>query len=471
MSSNINRNLPGNAFDAAIGANSPSISNVFATIADLPLTNSGGTQLLTGGASWSGTGMVFDLTVLTYQISGVNYTSAATSVTLSIGDPSDPRFDAIVVDEFGVVSVITGTPSSNPITPTIPGEQVLVQYILVNAGAITPNITDEWVYRESQTGDWVGSLSSTILSPTAVWASTTPAPFDGAACLLATYTAYSNSRFIQFLAPAPIDRSTYVGLSLRVYLTVDLTTLEYGPRRPWIRLRGGPSSSVLGTRYLDTHGLDPTLVGVWQQVTIPTLLYTLSPGVTDIRFVDLFLQKATDTLNPPVNIAYDNIVFQTGFGTTSPLPTIDILENGTVIGSTGNLNFINGPGTDLTIANDALNNKIDVTIEANGQLQMSYSIPNTSLILDQSYQNNLILQDVNPASIGDIIISENISVPIAIGSVFKVVQLGTGVVSILPGGLVTILSIGGANSIDSPYGVVTITKIATDSWLLEGDLV
>jgi hypothetical protein len=151
MGTKIDRNLPGYAYDAATNSlSNPSNINPYATIADLPLTTSSGTQLLTGGASWSGTGMVFDVTVLTYQINGVNYTSSATSVTLSVGDPSDPRFDAIVVDEFGVVSVITGTPSSNPITPTIPGDQVLVQYVLVNAGAITPAITDEWVYRESQ---------------------------------------------------------------------------------------------------------------------------------------------------------------------------------------------------------------------------------------------------------------------------------------------------------------------------------
>lgn len=469
MGTIINRDLPGNAYDAAIGANTPSNINPYATIADLPLTNSGGTQLLTGGASWSGTGMVFDVTVLTYQIAGVNYTSAATSVTLAVGDPNDPRFDAIVVDEFGVVSVITGTPSSNPITPTIPGEQVLVQYVLVNAGAITPAITDEWVYRESQTGDWVGSLSATAGSPTAVWASPTPSPFSGAACLLATYTAYSNSRYIQFLAPAPIDRSTYVGLSLRVYLTVDLTTLVDGPRRPWIRLRGGASSSILGTRYLDAHGLDPTLVGVWQQVTIPTLLYTLSPGVTDIRLVDLFLQKNTSTPNPPVNIAYDNIVFQTGFGTTSPLPTIDILENGTVIGSTGNLNFIDGPGTDLTIANDALNNKIDVTIEANGQLQVYNNGLNTGLVLDQSLQNNLIVQDVSTT--GDIVLPLNSTSPIAIGSVFKVTNIGSATVFITPAPGVILNSISSLNGIASPFGVVTLTKILIDSWLLEGDLV
>jgi len=470
MGTKIDRNLPGYAYDAAINSlSNPSNINPYATIADLPLTNSSGTQLLTGGASWSGTGMVFDVTVLTYQIAGVNYTSTATSVTLAVGDPSDPRFDAIVVDEFGVVSVITGTPSSNPITPTIPGEQVLVQYVLVNAGAITPAITDEWVYRESQFGDWQGSPSATGGSPTAVWASPTPSPFSGAACLLATYTAYSNVRYLRFLAPAPISRSTYVGLTLRVYLTQNLNTLPDGQRRPFVWLRGGPSFTSFGIRYLDQHGLNPTLVGVWQQVTIPTVLFTQNPGVTDIRVVDLYLFKNTTTPNTAVNIAYDDIVFQSGFGTSSALPTIDILDNGTVIGSTGKLNFIDGPGTDLTIANDALNNKIDVTIEANGQLQIYNSGPNIGQVLDQNSQNTLIVQDVSTT--GDIILPPNSTQPIAIGSVFKVTNSDTGLVNIVPGIGVSLYSLSGLTLVDSPFGVVTLTKIGIDSWLLEGDLV
>ena len=470
MGTKIDRNLPGYAYDAATNSlSNPSNINPYATIADLPLTTSSGTQLLTGGASWSGTGMVFDVTVLTYQINGVNYTSSATSVTLSVGDPSDPRFDAIVVDEFGVVSVITGTPSSNPITPTIPGDQVLVQYVLVNAGAITPAITDEWVYRESQFADWTGSLSTPAGSPTANFSSSSPAPFDGAACLLASYSAYSTSRYIRFQAPTPINRATYVGLSLRVYLLQDLS----GPsgRRPFVTLRGS-GTNLLGSRYLEAHGLNLSLVGVWQQVTIPTALFGGSLAQTTINSIQLSLLPTNGIYSgiPSVQIAYDNIVFQTGFGTASALPTIDILENGTVIGSTGNLNFINGPGTDLTIANDALNNKIDVTIEANGQLQIYNNGLNTGLVLDQSLQNNLIVQDVSTT--GDIVLPLNSTSPIAIGSVFKITNIGTTPIAISPGGGgISIVSRGGLNQIDSPYGVVTATKIATDSWLLEGDLV
>ena len=319
----------------------------------IPPAASGGTQLLTGGASWSGTGMIFDVTALTYQIDGNNYSSVATTVTLPVGDALNPRFDAIVVDEFGVVSSISGTPSANPVTPTIPGDQVLVQYILVNAGAVVPNITDQWVYRESQSGDWVGSVVGSAPAPTAIWNSPTPAPFAGTACLLASYSTYSTSRYIRLQAPAPISRSTYVGLSLRVYLPQNFATLDGGlGRRPYVQLRGGASLTSFGVRYLDQHGLNPTLVGVWQQVTIPTALFGSNTGITDIRVVDLFLVKNSSAPNAYVNIVYDNVVFQSGFGTTSALPTIDILDSGTVIGSTSKLNFIDGTNTTAIVIQD-----------------------------------------------------------------------------------------------------------------------
>jgi hypothetical protein len=469
MSININRNLPGNAYDAATSANTPSNINPYATIADLPLTTSSGTQLLTGGASWSGTGMVFDVTVLTYQINGVNYTSSATSVTLSVGDPSDPRFDAIVVDEFGVVTVIPGVPSSNPITPTIPGDQVLVQYVLVNAGAITPAITDEWVYRESQAGDWVGSIIGGAPAPTAVWNSPTPTPFAGTACLLASYSAYSTSRYIRFQAPTPINRATYVGLSLRVYLPQNFAALDGGlGRRPFIQLRGGPSFTSFGTRYLDQHGLNPTLVGVWQQVTIPTALFTANTAITDIRIIDLFLTKDATVPNTYVNIAYDNIVFQTGFGTASSIPTIDILEQFTTIGAASKLNFINTTGISVDIVDNILTNTIDVTHTNTGIVDVS-SVFGPSITLNQSYAGQVMVLDT---AVTDITLPFNGTVNITTGSVFKFMNESSSPVIILPGsGSVIINSLSGLNSVDGPYGVVTATKVNSNIWFLEGDLV
>ena len=82
--------------------------------------------LISGGASWSGTGLVYDVTTLEYYFN-VNKITAPTQVTLDASDPVNNRLDAIVVDESGVISVITGTAASSPITPPIPENQLLVQ--------------------------------------------------------------------------------------------------------------------------------------------------------------------------------------------------------------------------------------------------------------------------------------------------------------------------------------------------------
>ena len=96
MSTDYRRNLPNNAYNAAVDANSPSSVNPYATIADLGGTNDGDTLLISGGASYSGTGLTFDVSELVYKIAGVEYTTAATSVTLAAADPTFGRFDAIV---------------------------------------------------------------------------------------------------------------------------------------------------------------------------------------------------------------------------------------------------------------------------------------------------------------------------------------------------------------------------------------
>jgi hypothetical protein len=212
-------------------------------------------------------------------------------------------------------------------------------------------------------------------------------------------------------------------------------------------------------------GYSSTAVGVWQLVVIPLSAFGNSAitTVTEIRFLP------QGTVGAATPFAFDDIKFQSGYGPQTNTATIDILDNGTVIGSTSKLNFIDGPGTDLTIANDTLNNKIDVTIAANGQFQIYNNGTDTGLILDQTNQNTLIVQDVSTT--GDIGLPLNSFQPIAIGSVFKVTNIGSATVFITTAPGVILNSRGSLNGIDSPHGVVTLTKTATNVWLLEGDLV
>jgi len=468
MGTTINRNLPGYAYDAAITANTPSGINPYATIADLPQAVSSGTQLLTGGASWSGTGMNFDISNLTYLINGINYTSSLTAVTLSVGDPSDPRFDAIVVDEFGIVSVITGIPASNPLIPTVPSDQVLVQYILVSAGSVTPDITNEFVYRESQAGDWAGFVAGPAPTPIANFASTTPTPFQGVACLSASYATYTTSRYVGFTAPSPLNRSSYAAVSLRVYLPQALPGLDgvAQGRRPAMMVLSGGSS--LGFIYLDQHGLNPNLTGTWQLVTIPLGFFNASANASTITSIRLFLVEFINTTPVYVNIAYDDIKFQTGFGPQSNIATVDVLNNGTVVGATSKINFI--PSTEISVNTvvDPLTNIIDVTHINTGVVALSLLL-GPSVILNQSYAGRVILLNI---TVTDVTIPFNLTTVIAIGSVFKVINESSSPIPILPeNGSVLIYSLSSLGSVDGPYGVVTATKITPYAWLLEGDLV
>jgi hypothetical protein len=64
----------------------------------------------------------------------------------------------------------------------------------------------------------------------------------------------------------------------------------------------------------------------------------------------------------------------------------------------------------------------------------------------------------------------NSSVAFAVGTQIAVAQLGAGQVTVAPGSGVTISSRGAALKIAGQYGMATLVKTATDTWLLSGDV-
>lgn len=368
MGTRYERNLPNNAYQAATNANSPSNINPFATIDDLSNGNDGDTILISGGASYSGTGLDFDVTVLVYKIAGVEYTTAATTVTLPAADPTNPRFDAIVASidasDNPIVEIVQGTPAAQPATPALEADQVLVQYVLLNAGATTPNITTEFVYRDDGVSDWIGS-SFGGFGTTANFVSGTPSPVQGSACTLSTFGRYGLLRGTRFTAPTPINRADYSTITFQVYLVDDL------------------AANDITIFYLSAYSADPTttgvylgviplqnyinfsLVGQWQQITVPTALWTQNLGTaTEIGFINFTIYKTQDpassVISPTLQVAFDDIKFQTGFPSNPDPVTIDILENSTFVGSTSKLGFRNSTTATSEVVEDVANNRIDV---------------------------------------------------------------------------------------------------------------
>jgi hypothetical protein len=321
----------------------------------IPGLNTGGTQLLSGGASWSGTGMLFNVSFLTYTIDGDYYSSVPQNVTLTVGDPSNPRFDAIVVDDTGVVSVITGTPAANPLVPSVSGTQVLVQYVLVGAGQVTPSITNEFVYREGSSPDWTPvAIPGAAPSLTANFSSLTPVPFQGTQCTLVNAPSYTTSKLIQYTKPSgSIVRSSFPFLAFRAQLLAGSEN-----RNILVRLYNG--TTLIGTAWSSNYGLSISTTGVWQLVVIPLTVFG-NAGITTVTRVQFLF---SGTVVGTTQIALDDIKFQSGYGPQSSAATFDIAQNGTVIGDTSRLNFINGTNTTVTVTDDIPNNKIDVQINA-----------------------------------------------------------------------------------------------------------
>ena len=362
----ITRNLPNNAYQAAISADSPSAINPYATINDIPAaTGPNGNQLISGGASYSGTGLVFDVSFLEYRIAGIQYTADPTQVTLAAGDPTFGRFDAIVADEDGVVSVLTGTPASEPLTPSIGDDVVLVQYVAVGVAATTPTVTSVIIYNDGSTPNWTPGVSGTGATfPTADFTSTTPDPFIGSECTLMTFNRYSTGRYIKYTAPAPVNRADYAVLTFRIWLFDDLSTIDNGlGRQPFVRLMGSGTNELLGSIYLTSWGLQRNLTNTWQLISIPLNVFASNPGVTDIAMFRIHCVEYLDNafFIPDTQIAIDDVRLQTGFGPQTSLFSVDVLSEDTIVGSTGRLNFKSASGLANRISENPTDNSITIS--------------------------------------------------------------------------------------------------------------
>jgi len=348
---------------------------------------SGGNLLISGGASYSGTGLDFDISILVFKIAGIQYTtSAETTLTLAAGDPTFARFDAIIAtldtNDNPIVDVVQGTPSATPVTPALNADQVLVQYVDIQAASTTPNITIQQVYREDQTSDWLGSVSGGF-GNAAVFSSTTPSPTEGSFCCLNTVGRYGIRRGTRFTAPAAVNRSQYTQLSFRIYLVDDFIANYVN----YIRVFGysalppeeGGTGTYLGLLDVIPY-MDLTAVGQWQLVVVPTGLMNQNLSVSEIGFLNFTVYNCPPALVKcggtalkdntgnliTLQYAIDDVKLQTGTTPSPGAPTVDILENTIAVGSTRTLDFQDGNNTTVNVTDDLINNKIDVQIDYTG---------------------------------------------------------------------------------------------------------
>lgn len=306
-------------------------------------------RLVSGGAVWSGVGLVYDVSVLEYYFDAPLTSTVATQVTLSPGDADDDRFDAIVIDVDGNVLVIEGDPSPNPITPDV-SDYVLVQFISVAQASVVPPVTEENIYYDND--GWTGVMAGSGVGT--IDFDSTENPQSGTKCI--KFNVTTGGRYAYFTDPTPISFSTYQTFQIYVKLTSVIAsnkTFTIGVYNTAGALIGTPLN-------LFNLGLNRSTINTWQLVTFSTSLF--NTGTTNVGRMSIRITGGTNTANTIYYI--DNVKL---FGNVIPVgpgvsTTLSVASEGTVIGSRPTINFIEGDGIDITVTDDSLNQRVNVNI-------------------------------------------------------------------------------------------------------------
>jgi len=343
-----------------------------------------GKYMISGGAIWSGTGLVYDVSALEYFFNG-NKTASQTSVTLDPSDPADNRLDAIVVDEAGTVTVITGDPSASPITPPIPDDQLAVQYILVEAGSTTPTVATESIYLDDPTSNWTFSTYNTASPATGtINFAGTNSPKQGVNDIEASTDLRLGARFVRSTS---FDAYQYTMFSVWVRFT---GTAVAANKALNVRFENSAGTLVGNTVNLFSYGLSRSLLTTWQLVVIPITAFGALPAT--VKGLKVIMAGGTVGVARQWDIDY--MILTNGSVPQANVPTIVFAKDGTNIASQSGINLIEGTGVTISGVNNPTNNRVDYTINASGggtpagsdnQIQINQS---GSFFADSSFQKS-----------------------------------------------------------------------------------
>lgn len=331
-----------------------------------------GKYMISGGATWSGTGLTYDVSFLTYFFNG-NKTADPTSVTLASSDPTNNRLDAIVVDEAGVVSVITGDASSSPVEPPIPADQLQVQFILVEAGSTAPTIASENIYLDDPTSNWTFSTYSTATPTTgSINFAGTNTPFQGINDIEASTDLRLGARFVR---DTSFDAFQYTMLQVWVRFT---GTAVASNKSLNVRFENSAGTLVANTINLFNYGLQRGILDTWQLVVVPITAFGALPATVK----GLKMIMAGGTVGQVRQWDVDYMILTNGSVPFANVPTIAFYKDNVGIASQSGLNIVEGlGGATITGVNSPTNNRVDYTFNAFGGDELSFRDPASKVSL------------------------------------------------------------------------------------------
>ena len=323
-----------------INFKAPTNNNV--TINGFPILNSGNFAspiqdgIISGGVvSYSGSGLLFNVSACSYIISGITYNTAATTITLTTANPTNPRIDVIAVDTSSAVVLITGTPAANPIEPQVNTlTQIQLTNITVAAGATTPSISNALIYDENAAtpAEWFRSMTGFA---TVNYANTV-APYWLTKSIAAT-CAINSTGGLNFLPTTTVDLRDYTTFKFAIKLSRALNGWE----RIYIQFRSGISSYIGGTIYFfgpnwntpARYGFSNTSTA-WQLITIS--LAEIGATSSLVHALDIICE--TNTTATALILNLDRIELQ---GINNQIPTGSLkIGDKVTSGTTGSVLFV-----------------------------------------------------------------------------------------------------------------------------------
>jgi len=267
----------------------------------IPGSGSGVSQLISGGGvAWTGTGFNYIISSAVYSINGVQYSSPQTPVTLAAADASQDRIDVFYVDTSNTAGVITGTPGTPPVQPSVdPASQLFLTFAYVVAASTQPSITNVNIYLENTEYTMSTNSAGTINL------ASTNNPYAGTKCIEGTSVA-SGSFFTAVKPSGTLDLSQYTQLTFQIRSKATWAN----PKSMSIFWMNG-SVPVVGTSVAlknGTFGFDSSNTSTYQQIVIPAANFGTGTNPVDR------LRVSVSGGGGNIGWYIDNIILQAGGG-------------------------------------------------------------------------------------------------------------------------------------------------------------
>jgi len=253
-------------------------------ISQIGLTTENG--IVSGDVYWI-ENLDFGSTIIQYFIVGNYYSAPAQSlITLTPADTSLDRIDSFIVDTTGVLSVLVGVLSANPIARTIDNAtQLLVKSVRINANQTTPvGVSDEQVYDENagEPTEWATTENT---SGVRIVLNSTNTPDSGTICIEGTN--FNDVDKITFTNTEATNATDISSLNFKLKLKSDpLATATTTFAIVVNMYSGGVAAS--GTIFIHTgiFGLDTANTTTYQTINVPsTSLFLKEQEIDQIDFI------------------------------------------------------------------------------------------------------------------------------------------------------------------------------------------